>query len=108
MKFYSRINKEGDHKFLFLHNFSLRSTEWWSAGYIPHRRTLRARVDAMNPQQSINQHLSNLISKTGEQNSKLAPAVVCLCLQLISMAAAAAVVQAVTPYTAKNERLSKL
>lgn len=65
----------------------------------------------MNPQRSINQHLSNLISKTGEQNSELAPPVVCLCLQLISMAAAAAAavaVQAVTPHTAKNERLSKL
>lgn len=88
-------------KFPFLHNFSLPSTpELWSVGYIA--QPLQAQVQTMNSQLSINQHLSNFISKTGEQNSKLALSVVCLCLQLISMAAAAVV------HAVKNERLSKL
>lgn len=83
-------------KFPFLHNVSLPSS--LSSGaldilYIA--QPLQAQGDPMNSQLSINQHLSNFISKTGEQNNKLALSVVCLCLQLISMAAAA-VVQAVS------------
>lgn len=69
----------------------MQRSELWSVGYITQLLpwVLRAQVDAVNSQLSINQHLSNFISKTGEQNSNLALSLVCLCLQLISMAAAA-------------------
>lgn len=87
-KFWGKIS---DHQVFFLNNFfSPQHSELWITGYMaqPLPWMLQARVDTMNSQLSINQHLYHFISKTGEQNSNLALRLVCLCLQLIFIAAA--------------------
>lgn len=56
-------------------------------GGVPPPPAMQAQLDTRNPQLSINQHLTNFISKTREQTRNLAPRRVCLRLQLISMAA---------------------